>query len=421
MKKPLTEFGGLDNVNAETEIGIRAMSVADNVDFTRNHRFRLRAGRMRIASMAISAAWACGRRMLIQSGATLFEITEPAGAHIQRADELTESDELCALEVNGALYWSNGYQTGVIDGQRSRAWGMPSPDLPAQVDVAAGPMPPGRYLYTLTHVRDDGYESGAVAAGVIETTLPGSALTFSALPSAAGAVQRVLYLSTADGAELYLANRYSASLASLVYDGDTSALRLPLRTQFTQQPPPCSLIARHRGRLYLARSNLLLATRPLDFERVDPRKDYIAFPDPITMVESVDDGLYVGTEKQIFYLPGQDIHAFEAREAAGYGAIRGTAVRVDGQSVGQGSQGDVVLVGTPRGVCACAPGGSFVNLSERFLTLPQSATGCGAFIQNDGQNHYLCVLREAHPFNARKIDTMFAQIVIPALAVSTQA
>ena len=67
---------------------------------------------------------------------------------------------------------------------------------------------------------------------------------------------------------------------------------------------------------------------------------------------------------------------WERRLKVGYPAIPGTAIVIDGASVGEGNMpGLCVLFTTTRGICLGGPEGYFKNLTEKKLVYPVARYG----------------------------------------------
>lgn len=382
---PIREWRGLDNRNRPEDIGVSGLVVADNVDMTRSKRVRVRPGLALAVGALPDAAWGDAGHLLWQAGGTLSQMT-PGGPKAL-ATGLASTGSLWAVPVNGTLYWSNGRDTGAIDGQGNRPWGVDPPPRPVRVDEIPGAMPPGRYMLTLTHMRADGYESGAEAALAVDVTLGGLSVTVE--PSGHA---KALYLSTGDGDALMRAAVAPGEQTTLTFTADASALRLPLRDQWTRPPPAGHLMTRHRGRILIAEGNTLWATRPLAFESVDMRRDYLQMPGRITLLAGMEGGVFIGGEFGVVWAAGQDFQDLTLNTLSDAPPIFGSQAVTDAASVGEGRPGDCVMWATPRGMWAGFEDGSAQALTERTLSLPAPSAACGFVRRMDGQTHYLCGL-----------------------------
>ena len=95
------------------------------------------------------------------------------------------------------------------------------------------------------------------------------------------------------------------------------------------------------------------------------------------MIAASDDGVFVGTEKQILWLPGESPQAWDFKEVANYGAIPGALDFCDGELIGDSaSKGTTVAVfASTQGLCAGFPGGAIVNFLNGHFAYPVQERG----------------------------------------------
>ena len=157
------------------------------------------------------------------------------------------------------------------------------------------------------------------------------------------------------------------------------------------------------GALFLAIDNFIYVTKTFDIEHMDIRYCVVAgFAGAVTFIKDVNGGLYVGTTKGCFFLPGGGIvvdekgtitEAFSQRQANDFPAIKGTAVRVAAEFLPQfQAAGMVVLWATAQGIFAGMEGGTVLNLSRDRVKLPTAASGKALFRDVEGLRQYLVSL-----------------------------
>lgn len=400
----IREFGGLDNQNAPHEYGLRRCEVADNVDFTRAKKIVARPGRQKIANVAVDAAVHTSLGMLYQSAGMLFLMT-PDGSQLV-ANGLDASEWLAATVVNNEIYWSNGINSG-IHGQNPRPIGLPTPALPAMTQIN-GNMPEGDYLYTITHVRDDGFESGAGMAGMAYITLGGISLGVNQ------SEHRVnLYISAKGGEILYLAGSFLHG-ESVEFHDNTDRFSVALATQFCIEPPAFSSACLYRGRMYYLHGNALLASLPFNYELIDAGKDFVVFPNDGAFCVDVDDGIYVPDANDCHFLAGSSPDDFVLRTTPGYGATHGSGIQVDTSLIGGEAGGKSAVWVSGRGIIGGFSGGQVSNLTDGIFSPPVSAS-CHAGVRDyDGQEHLVfCSTEASQPYNARR-NSILAHINAPS-------
>lgn len=149
----------------------------------------------------------------------------------------------------------------------------------------------------------------------------------------------------------------------------------------------------YNGRLYFSKENSLYATDAFDVEHVDVRFNRVAtFPNAITMCKRVEDGLWLGTEKYVYFLRGDDARegGFEQIIKAKSGVVYGTARKTNAEYVPLAkSNNTVVLFLSTAGICAGGDGGSYVNLSFNKVTFDTGTSGTSTIRTSKGISQYV--------------------------------
>lgn len=152
--------------------------------------------------------------------------------------------------------------------------------------------------------------------------------------------------------------------------------------QVSMQPPAGHLLEVMSGRMLIADDAILWFSMPFAPGHYRMSRDYVPFEHRITMVKSFPGGLWVSDEASVYYFQGHDPEQWVPVRKAGYPAIPGTAVLIDGGKIGEGQlTGVCVLFTTTRGICLGGPDGYFANLTEKKLVYPSSRYGAAA-VQN---------------------------------------
>ena len=103
-----------------------------------------------------------------------------------------------------------------------------------------------------------------------------------------------------------------------------------------------------------------------------PKRNFIQFPDRITMFAPADDGHYVGTETGIYFLTGPDHDNMTQRLVYGYPPAEYGLCRrlIDASFLGFESAIMVYVTPTTRGPVALLPGGQVYNLIDKDVNMP---------------------------------------------------
>lgn len=266
------------------------------------------------------------------------------------------------VEVEGRIYWSNGSQTGCIEAGVNRSWGLPVP-VPL-IGQTAGLLPAGVYQAAATWRRNDGQESGASAAFVLDLPADGGVSLAAPTTDDPTIEACVLYVSPAGSTTLYRAGECAPG-GSLVYDGSIG-LVTPLLTQFLDRAPPSSCMAHGYGRMWLGVANMVLPSQPFAPELFDLRQD-LPFDSNVTMIapQQQSDGIFVGTETGLVYLEGADPEQMKQTPKNTEAVLRGSLVYVKGALFGSGelSENDIPVWAQGNGIYAGMPDGSVKALT----------------------------------------------------------
>lgn len=342
------EFMGINNVQPEHRLTGKDLIAAENVDIgltgeiTRCNGFTL-------------ADEACHKNlhqaqgfMLATCGSVLTAIWPDGARHVIHPALGADRVWYCDLP-DGRTTYTNGLIHGVTDGRTGVERSVPVPDSLGVPDAAFGKLHPGNYRYHLTHVRlSDRLEGPAITSEPVAVEQGG--LHLIGLPARDGYAINV-YLSGKDGEGAYLAGSTTAS--SFAYEGDNASLVLPCRTVGTEPFPVGTITAFWRGRVLVAKGNVLWAGRP-SVTHLSDWRDFKQLAGKITAIQPVDDGVYVGTDQDLIFLSGTtwDQLAHQPTKRGPVVPGSGVTVRGDRLKFGDGA-------GTGMGM-VCIAGGEIV-------------------------------------------------------------
>lgn len=160
----------------------------------------------------------------------------------------------------------------------------------------------------------------------------------------------------------------------------------PVTTKAFMDPPIGTDLEYYAGRMFVIDGKVAWYSELFDISTFE-RKSYLPFDREIVMFKAVDDGIYVSTDKDTFFLSGRDAKSLAVTKVADYPAIKYSEVKIVGRLVALKSGRFTVIAdgGRPslmwlsnKGVCFGGPEGQFVNLTDR-VDLPNALTGSGFF------------------------------------------
>jgi len=256
-------------------------------------------------------------------------------------------------------------------------------------------LPLGKYQVAVSLVRDDGFESGVLfPAATVLLAGVNTAINVGSVTSLDSAILVNYYITFPDGDTFYFAGQGPTGAAFIIAE-DPTLLRRSMKAKNTHPPLPFSIIDNFYGRMIYVVGDTIYFSDPFAYEQIDFTKGFIPLKDPITMVGVVKEGIFVGTTKDTYFFSGTDPKEFDLTQVADYGVVRDTRSYLDGTVVGAESATSKKIPAwiSSKGMCIGFPDGSMQNVSENAVILPKGVTGASFFRQEDGQNHFIAVIR----------------------------
>lgn len=390
----IKKWAGLQNTTAPERLKPGELSVAQNVDIDDSARVLTRRGQTLLQGGSYHSLWSGDSTALVVSGQDLKRIE--ASGSLTQLRRLTSGRHVSYAELNGVVYLSNGVDSLRVTRGEALQWGVTPPAGQPKAAATVGTLPAGRYMYAMTFLRADGQESGTGVAGMVELTAPGgiafSGMETSTNPEVTG---KILYLSHADGEELYRAVTLPATATTHTYTNGGYDLGVPLQTQFRQAAPAGDIVAVHASIAYVVEGSVAWYSDAFSLEHFS-RTRYLQLPGRIALFAPVDDGIYAATETGTWFLRGHEPSEMKATQVLSYGAIPGTAVRDDATVTaedGAEASRPVVFWTSPYGVVLGHSGGVVRNLTEDRYSFPAAQRGAGVVRLERGYVQYISTLQ----------------------------
>jgi hypothetical protein len=137
-------------------------------------------------------------------------------------------------------------------------------------------------------------------------------------------------------------------------------------------------LAYHGGRAYIAKDGIMWWSEYGALQWYDMARNFVQYGTCIRMIKPVSDGLYVSTEKEIYFLAGLVPHEFEQRQVCTFPALEWSDAidYVDGSDVSNLEiAGLCALWSTTEGAMLGCPGGVVVNLNKKKVVYPNGTKG----------------------------------------------
>lgn len=376
---------GQDNVSADFELDPEVLRSVVNADITNKGKIVRNQGYQKVYSGAnVHSLWGipgfpCG--FVVDNG-TLYALDpELNKAPIIAVDA---ARRMSYRALNDRVYFSNGAQSGYLTSNGDYwPWQVECPIAAPQCAASAtGGLDAGQYQVSCQFRRRDGWLSGApLAVSAIVQTGGGIDLSNIPQPKTAEIDTVRLYVSHANGDQLY--HYVDLPVGVTTHKIVKRDLGRILNTQFLNPLPAGKHIAFYRGRWYVSVSSVLFFSESLNFGLYRPKKNFFVFPDPIVLVEPVDNGLFVATTHRHYFLSGNDALDMTQQELLQVGAVERSVITPE--MTGNETEGPIWIV-QELGYVEGGSGGQIKPITRHRLSIPTVDEAASLFRKRPGIN-----------------------------------
>lgn len=378
-------FTGINNVLLEHRLGAGDLLQAVDVDIGLTGEITRRGGFTEVSALCHKNLHQGQGFMLATVGSVLTAIW-PNGDRNALHPALGPERVLYCNLPDGRTTFTNGLIHGATDGLTWQERSVSVPSSLGAPGMAFGALHPGQYRYHLSYTRlADRLEGPAISSEPIE--IAQGALRLDGLPEREGHALNV-YLSGRDGEGAYLAG--TATGQTFEFSGTNSALVLPCRTLGAQPFPVGTVTAFWRGRVLVAQGGDLWASRP-NAPHLSDWRDFKPFGAAITVIQPVDDGVYVGTAQDLIFLAGTNWDQLAYVPTRRGPVVPGSGVYAPGDKIklGDGTGNGTAMLCIAGGeIVAGFSGGQTTSLTGgRYKTTATEV--CATFREVNGIPQYL--------------------------------
>jgi hypothetical protein len=381
---------GENNILDATELPITALRRCINFDVTNSGYLHRRRGRtqVHVGTPVPNTLWSNGQRVLFVESGNLWELVKISGTWTPMLVRMGMGNHPMAyLDVNRNIYYSNGLFTGMLDPDGADLpWGIAGPQNQPTLTAAAsgGDLVTGDYQVAITFVDDLGQESGTPVAAVTSVTGPSGSILLTDLPTAVDGSTIQVYCSAANGEGLYRVGRAINGAPSYRIASVANAQTMMLQTQHGIKPPAGSILEYHNGRIYIAQRNVVWYTEPLRYGMVKPHRGFLMFPEDVTIVKAVADGIYICAD-QTYWVSGVDTSEFQQVAILPFGGVKGTGISLpESDNVAWFSKEGIMIGGLESQVTAIQDDRSAVSTFENGAMIFRKADGMRQIIATLG-------------------------------------
>jgi hypothetical protein len=368
----ITGYTGLNTIDNPLDVGLQGLTVAKNINLDHNGKPSTREGFTKLVNKQIVGM---SNGIVLCADGDLLRIN--SSDSIETIAHGIPGQSINCVDCAHHTYFATGLYNGVISGSAVRSMGLHPPAF--DIVTGLGGLPAGNYLVSVTSVSEDGRESGSNAAESIYIGANSSITISVTLPS--GAVTANIYCSGQDGEELF----YQSTATQLTITGLDALLNSgePINREYKGVMPFGRLIEEYNGHLFIASNEYLYHSDPLDYELCDYINNIIPFDSAITMLKSVETGIYISTSKEVLFASGGNPDQWTIRQVYNYPAFYNSGSIIPATLVGDGGQGKSVIFTTQQGICVGNADGSVMNVSERKIKLLNHSGDVSAVINHN--------------------------------------
>lgn len=370
---------GVNNVFREENTPQTQLREALNVDLLEQGKVRRREGYQKVIDeTSFRSLTSFANKLVVAQGSTLYFV-DPNSYAKTAVGTVSPNEYLSYEEVNDMLVVADGVSLKRLysDGSFKDL----APENPAgQPDVDAtsiGGLPAGEYQVAITFTSDAGESGSTLATALTLTTEGGISVSNIPQPTSADVTAITIYVTPEGGSDFKRAKGLDV--------GETTAFisqyptGLILETQFMSELPAGNLVTLHNAQLCSAVGKDLYYSEPFRFGQTREASNFIRFATDITMLISVDDGVFVGLEDQVVFLRGNTLDDASVTTVDYDGVVPGTPVRVSASALPfleLSPSERVVVWWSMRGVLIVGqPNGAVRAVREAELSLPEFERG----------------------------------------------
>ena len=352
---------------------------ASNVDLTDAGSFQSRPGYERIGAWEdCRGLFGAGDHAYFASGTDLCYLDQDGNAQTIGSVPSAFSP-LAFAHTSLGVVMSDGQALRLLRDRAVTAVVPPAPNPVPSVAVISGGLAAGRYgiMFTSSDAR------GVRSAFTFPLDLPvpegGGLSIINTTP-----LTLDVFVTAPDGAVFYAQDQIQPGAMSLLtVRTDTE----PIVYQALYNLPPGEVLGYHKGRLLSAVGALVHYSLPYSLGLYHPARDYIALAEPVAILASVDEGLWIATTKTTYFLPGGDLRG-ELQQKAPFGAVRGTLSRLPNSQ-------DLMWF-SERGPVRVS-GGAMTLLQDENIAFSPAESGASVVREQNGLRTFISALSGAAP------------------------
>jgi hypothetical protein len=354
---------GLNTLQQDSELDPDELRFASNVDITNDGHLRRRRGSYQ--AYAGTNVHSVGIDLLFAEGSSLKRFNPATSSASTLKSGITPMLPIVYEEVNDWIYWTNGIDSGKVDGTYTNyPWGLQVPNAPVGTAGGGGILVAGRYQLCLSYSHTNGEESGTGLAAIVDVATNGSITVALNQPQSGQGIATInIFVSAPNGEVMYFHGSVATGTTTYMIQSVELTTR-EARNRFLTAPPAGKILTSRFGRMYIASGNVVYWTEPFAYSLFDPMRNYAVFDSEVKVMRAVSNGLWIVTAYGTFWMPGDNPNQAHLQQQAEYSAPLQTAIDIpDTNSVAWLSY---------RGWVIGTQDGQLQNLSDQRVGVNQS-------------------------------------------------
>lgn len=387
----IDSFKGLNNVLRPERTPPQYFKEADNIDIDKSGGIQKRKGFSSLIAGEFHSCWADNSLCFVVRDGDLCSLDTLWNTQVVQAG--VGKSPISYFRLDDSVYFSSTDFNGVIEDGVVRSWGI-QPPSPPHIANTTGTLFTGSYQVAITYVTAEGRESGAKVAAQVDVVSGGISLTNIPVSDDPNVTKVNIYMSHSNGEEMYYRDSVANGTTSYTITDD-SDVRRKMDTFNMMPAPKGHIVAEAHSRSWVAEDNFLWYSEPFQYELFDYRKNYLRFPARIRAVMPVEGGMWIASDN-LYYLQGDEPDRAKLEVKEPIKMVEGSGVRIPGAYIFIENTpiGYKWLIHTNKGIYVCFNDGITLNMTSQNYEFPEAADGTAAFIQEDGINRYISLLKK---------------------------
>lgn len=405
----ISNWQGLNNVLKPENTPRQYLKTAENVDIDKLGNLTLRKGYSKKLTGSFHSLWSDGFRCFCVKDGSLVEVHKDLTT--TELDTGYSTEKVSFEKVDGIYYFISSLKRGKIQGTTVYDYGIEINTNFPILSSTVGSLVKGEYSVGYTYVNSSGVEGGMLGSSDISfaTNSGGIVVSNFIAPTDPNITTYRIYCTAGDSV-LYWYGDYPIGTTSVTINSLTG-LVTELQTFGIFQPPLGQIIRYFSGRMYIAEGDTLWFSNPFSYDKFSLESNYKRFPNRITNLMPVEDGIWVISDK-IYYLSGHDPTAlnYKAELKEHTRGIEGTEQKLSGSYIHIDNMpvGFKWAVTTEIGIFILFNQGILLNMTAQNIDIGLADSGSSIFLQQDGINRYISLLKAHRANNFRVGDVVTA-------------